>query len=707
MQTQNSAKHGENTLEYSANSQHSDEWLELYDPETNIIVYANPLTGECSWEKPTGATIKPRDEKGEWWKLEDEETGIPYYYNTSTGETEWEPPENATIIPFEALMSSAVGKRLSTVIANRASLVFSDEQANSLVRRLSRTSSQRGNSKPQSNRTSQTDLDIQQKSASPFANPRANTTSQQLEPFPETLEDSEAAEATNKTSPGNSANNANQGTNPHVPMSNVSSYTGLQTGSVKNQSQVDQTSPASPSNKRSNKQPNVMLEIPKHDEAHRSRFNTADNYSMLSAPIKHSNSFTSPITPHSAISELPQMSESLPIMNSRIQTFEDYASLHFAEQKRGFFRKRVPIQEMISFTTEPLTRSLLKLSKDYHRDAIKIFKTTQRVMGDRPRERGGEDSSDIQWLLQKLMKEPTLVDETYSQLCKQLTNNPNQESLKRGWGLFCVLAANIRPSKSLHPSLLNFVDRCINSNGQPEFVFQAARYAKGKIEKLCQMGPRQSIPSTQEIILVLQRAPFLPPIFGVSLDDIMKYPEYVDKKYGLPRLMTFLVDLILKLKGMKSEGIFRVPGNRDLVYMLRIKLEAGDYEADGLTDPHVVASLLKEWLRELSEPLVPSDLYDECVSHAENYKYILGIIRSLPEVHQRTISFLIKLFQLLIRPENQSETKMTASNLALVFGPSFLRNPREDLGSMMVNTASEQIFVQNLIKHWPERRKKT
>ncbi|KAJ1677892.1 hypothetical protein EV182_005224, partial [Spiromyces aspiralis] len=177
--------------------------------------------------------------------------------------------------------------------------------------------------------------------------------------------------------------------------------------------------------------------------------------------------------------------------------------------------------------------------------------------------------------------------------------------------------------------------------------------------------------------------------------------DNVDPQYKLPRLLTFLVGLILKLKGMTCEGIFRVPGNQDLVSMLRVKLEAGDYNADGLTDPHVVASLLKEWLRELSEPLIPERLYEDCVANADNPGFIIGVVRKIPDVHQRAISFLIQLVQILTTPENEATTKMDINNLALVFAPSFLRHPRgNDLGDMMANTNVEQTFVCNLVKHW-------
>ena len=56
-------------------------------------------------------------------------------------------------------------------------------------------------------------------------------------------------------------------------------------------------------------------------------------------------------------------------------------------------------------------------------------------------------------------------------------------------------------------------------------------------------------------------------------------------------------------------------------------------------DVNVVASLLKLWLRELAEPMIPTDYYEECINigrHCDKqctpevYQKALAIIESLP-----------------------------------------------------------------------------
>ncbi len=50
--------------------------------------------------------------------------------------------------------------------------------------------------------------------------------------------------------------------------------------------------------------------------------------------------------------------------------------------------------------------------------------------------------------------------------------------------------------------------------------------------------------------------------------------------------------------------------------LLDVKFEKGNYEVKS-DSVHVPASLLKEWLRELEDPIVPAELYSACVEAAK------------------------------------------------------------------------------------------
>ncbi len=51
----------------------------------------------------------------------------------------------------------------------------------------------------------------------------------------------------------------------------------------------------------------------------------------------------------------------------------------------------------------------------------------------------------------------------------------------------------------------------------------------------------------------------------------------------------------------------RVPGDIDEVNSLKLEVDKGRLPMGNLRDPHVPASLLKLWFRELEDPLIPEE----------------------------------------------------------------------------------------------------
>nr|XP_013006954.1 rho GTPase-activating protein 25 [Cavia porcellus] len=98
-------------------------------------------------------------------------------------------------------------------------------------------------------------------------------------------------------------------------------------------------------------------------------------------------------------------------------------------------------------------------------------------------------------------------------------------------------------------------------------------------------------------------------VFGQRLDETVAY----EQKFG-PHLVPILVEKCAEFileHGMNEEGIFRLPGQDNLVKQLRDAFDAGERPSfDRDTDVHTVASLLKLYLRDLPEPVVPWSQYE-------------------------------------------------------------------------------------------------
>ncbi|KAI0763404.1 hypothetical protein BC629DRAFT_1596971 [Irpex lacteus] len=153
------------------------------------------------------------------------------------------------------------------------------------------------------------------------------------------------------------------------------------------------------------------------------------------------------------------------------------------------------------------------------------------------------------------------------------------------------------PSNNFEPSLRSFIN-------------QATAQHDGR-------DPRGKASTTSEIEATSDAA-FHPSIFGESPDVISRLQERNYPNQKITIILPLLSDGVLVLGRTKAECILRVPGDGDLVSELKLRMDKGYYTLDSLDDPYVLASLLKLWLRKLRDPLVPDEMYNDCVSRS-NY----------------------------------------------------------------------------------------
>ncbi|KIP02863.1 hypothetical protein PHLGIDRAFT_122081 [Phlebiopsis gigantea 11061_1 CR5-6] len=401
-----------------------------------------------------------------------------------------------------------------------------------------------------------------------------------------------------------------------------------------------------------------------------------------------------PVLPDDLASDILQFSESA------------FARQYFSTHRTGFiFRRRVPVEQMMAWQKGPLSAPLLQLTKPLHKEAVRTFKAIQRVMGDRGRPTNGSTTSlgaaggvleEERVLLADGIANGELRDEIYCQVMKQLTANPSPESVFRGWQLLSVLLVTFPPSKNFEPSLRGFIHQATHvSEGRVDVM---AKYCLRRLEYITRKGPRGKPPTVAEIEAASDAA-FHPSIFGESLDAIFRLQERNYPEQKVPIILPFLADGILALGGTKAEGIFRVPGDGDLVSELKLRLDQGYYTLDGFDDPHVLASLFKLWLRELLDPLVPDELYNDCIANSEDAGACVRLVARLPTIHRRVVLFVVSFLQLFLDGRVQAATKMTAANLALVLAPNVLRCASASMAVVFTNAQYEQAFVHSLLLH--------
>ncbi|XP_048883629.1 rho GTPase-activating protein 24-like [Brienomyrus brachyistius] len=192
-------------------------------------------------------------------------------------------------------------------------------------------------------------------------------------------------------------------------------------------------------------------------------------------------------------------------------------------------------------------------------------------------------------------------------------------------------------------------------------------------------------------------------VFGQRLEETAVY----ERRYGehaAPLVVEQCVAFIRE-RGLEEVGLFRQPGQATLVKELQVAFDAGEKPTfDSSTDVHTVASLLKLYLRELPEPVVPFSCYQEFLQcgkrvHLERRQALEDLKKLLRELPVANFSLLHYVCRFLFEVQSHSHiNKMSIQNLATVFGPNILRPKADDPESIIEGAALVQQLMSELIQ---------
>ncbi|XP_060539330.1 LOW QUALITY PROTEIN: rho GTPase-activating protein 25 [Pantherophis guttatus] len=191
-------------------------------------------------------------------------------------------------------------------------------------------------------------------------------------------------------------------------------------------------------------------------------------------------------------------------------------------------------------------------------------------------------------------------------------------------------------------------------------------------------------------------------VFGQQLGDTMMYEQRFGQ-HQVPILVETCAEFIRK-NGLSEEGVFRLPGQDNLVKKLRDAFDAGERPSfDQDTDVHTVASLFKLYLRELPEPVVPWSQYEEFLlcgqlltsDEGKGHPQLVKQLAHLPPDNYNLLSYICRF---LHEVQQSSDTnKMSVENLATVFGVNLIRPQMEDPVTIMRGTPQIQKVMTTMI----------
>lgn len=171
----------------------------------------------------------------------------------------------------------------------------------------------------------------------------------------------------------------------------------------------------------------------------------------------------------------------------------------------------------------------------------------------------------------------------------------------------------------------------------------------------------------------------------------------------IPSIIVHCVNEI-EQRGLHEKGLYRISGCDKTVRELKEKfLRSKNIPSlSNVDDIHAICGLLKDFLRNLKEPLLTfrlnktfmeaAEILDEDNSIAAMYQ----AVGELPRANRDTLAFLMVHLQ---RVAQSPDTKMDVNNLAKVFGPTIVAHavPDPDPMTLLQDTKRQPKVVERLL----------
>jgi len=191
-------------------------------------------------------------------------------------------------------------------------------------------------------------------------------------------------------------------------------------------------------------------------------------------------------------------------------------------------------------------------------------------------------------------------------------------------------------------------------------------------------------------------------LFGTPLDVVMAYPMNYDSE--IPVIVSDSLEVIEK-QGTDVQGLFRLSGSRGRVLQVIQLYNSGTRVEIYKEDIHDITGVFKQYIRELPDPLFCYHLYQEWLTAydedctPDTVTNLKALLAKLPLINWKILNRLFSLLHTI--SQKAEETKMNASNLAIVWTPNLLKSPNESLHAALMETPLTNQIVATIIAHYP------
>ncbi|KAJ5787912.1 hypothetical protein N7457_002902 [Penicillium paradoxum] len=201
-------------------------------------------------------------------------------------------------------------------------------------------------------------------------------------------------------------------------------------------------------------------------------------------------------------------------------------------------------------------------------------------------------------------------------------------------------------------------------------------------------------------------------IFGVPLNVSIKYANVAISLtndhgesfiYGYVPIVVAKCGVFLKEKATDVEGIFRLNGSAKRIKDLQEVFDSPERYGKGLDwsgyTVHDAANVLRRYLNQLPEPIVPLEFYErfreplriyqrqvledkgiaeaDKFDHAKAVETYQNLIIELPPLNKQLLLYILDLLAVFASKSDQN--RMPSANLSAIFQPGMLSHPQHDM----------------------------
>ncbi|XP_055618612.1 rho GTPase-activating protein 100F isoform X2 [Toxorhynchites rutilus septentrionalis] len=205
----------------------------------------------------------------------------------------------------------------------------------------------------------------------------------------------------------------------------------------------------------------------------------------------------------------------------------------------------------------------------------------------------------------------------------------------------------------------------------------------------------------------------VPALFGADLETVVtREAKGAPGSAPVPIILRRCVEEVER-RGLDIIGLYRLCGSATKKRLLREAFErnsrAVELTPDHVPDINVITGVLKDYLRELPEPLFTKCLFQMTVDALGvclpddpegNAKLMLSILDCLPRANRATLVFLLDHLSLVVSAAERN--KMSAQALATVMGPPLMLHSSSAGSNEEIDHAQPIAVLKYLLQIWPQ-----